>query len=168
MLFWKRTMNVAPEPIFLVEPLDYKSATHQGLQIFDLNNSAAMLLVLSPDALKNSDLKMWVEADYEQISESLHTIPLAPFKLEGLVKRSSGQKIPIELHWQPLWPNDPTSLFVVVTHETKERKDSLNKIRLLEGLLNESQSLSRTGSFRWDIKAGRLDCTKEKLKILGL
>ncbi|HEY1079059.1 MAG TPA: ATP-binding protein, partial [Bdellovibrio sp.] len=168
MLFWKRTMNVAPESMFLVEPLDYKSATHQGLKIFDLNTSAAMLLALSPDALRNSDLKMWVEADYDQISENLHTTPLVPFKLEGLVKRSSGQKIPIELLWQPLWPNDPTSFFIVVTHETQERKESLNKIRLLEGLLNESQSLSRTGSFRWDIKAGRLDCTTEKLKILGL
>lgn len=168
ILFWKRAVSVASDPIFLVEPLDYKSTTRRGLQIFDLNNSAAALLALPADALINSDLKMWIEADYEHISEKLHTIPLSPFKLEGIVKRSSGQKIPIELNWQPLWPNDPTSLFVVVTHETKERKESLKKIHWLESLLNESQSLSRTGSFRWDIKAGRLDCTKEKLKILGL
>ena len=126
------------------------------------------MLALSIDALKNSDLKMWIDADYELISEKLHLKPLVPFKLEGIAKRSSGQRIPIELNWQPLWPNDPTSLFVVVTHETQERKESANKIHLLEDLLTESQALSKTGSFRWDIKAGHLECTREKLRILGL
>ncbi|NUN05222.1 MAG: response regulator [Bdellovibrio sp.] len=168
MLFWKRTVEVASEAIFLIAPLNYRDAAYQGLQIFDLNDAAANLLALSAHALKNSDLRMWVEADYDQIVGKLRNKPLEAMKLEGVLQRPSGQKIPIEMTWQPLWPEDTNSLFVMVAQETQERKESLNKIHWLENILSESQALSKTGSFRWDIKVGHLDCTKEKLRILGL
>lgn len=168
MLFWKRTVEVASDAIFLIEPQDYQIATHQCLQIFELNETAANLLSLPAQALKNSDLKMWIEFDYDQIAETLRTKPLRATKLEGVLQRPSGQRIPIEMTWQPLWAEDLNSLFVVVIQETQARRESLNKIHWLENLLSESQSLSKTGSFRWDLKTGHLHCTKEKLRILGL
>jgi PAS domain S-box-containing protein len=59
-------------------------------------------------------------------------------------------------------------LYAELEQENLERKQAEDELRRSEGLLAEGQRLSRTGSWAWNIKTGKLHWSAEQRRIFGI
>jgi len=65
-------------------------------------------------------------------------------------------------------PGDPTNpRFIVICHNITDRKIAEDKLIESENLLNEAQSLAKTGSWSWKIETDEVSWSKTLYDILG-
>nr|WP_295900171.1 ATP-binding protein [uncultured Bdellovibrio sp.] len=168
--FLENTVQSIHEAFFVVE-ISHSVEDKVHIQIRDLNPAASEMLGLAAASLKGTDLQMWIDTDYSQILSSLenHSESTQALSMEGTLKKISGEKIPLDLSWA-LLKNSKNShpTLVVVGRDIRWKKEIEKELKLKEELLKESQSLSKTGSFRWDISTGKCLWSEEEFHILGL
>lgn len=168
----ENTMNSIQEAFFIIEMTPSLGGHKKKLNILSINPAAADMIGLPRNSLLGSNLKMWLHADYEKIFSSLkeseHKTPA--FSIEGVVKQNSGATVPLELSWSLVkeQSNHPHPVLVVIGRDITWKKEFEKQLHLKEDLLRESQSLSKMGSFRWEIATGSTLWTEQVFHILGL
>ncbi|MEN0059667.1 MAG: ATP-binding protein, partial [Bdellovibrio sp.] len=169
--FLEKTLQSIREGLFVIEVVPSADASTTSLQIRGLNPAAASMLDRDEAALKNTDLRQWIDTDYVFLLNHLHTQigSEAPLTLEGQLRKKYGAPIPLELSWAPVQSEGQGSpFFVIMGRDIRWKKDFEKELRLKEELLKESQSMSKTGSFRWDLISGKSLWSEEEYNILGV
>jgi len=87
--------------------------------------------------------------------------------LEKIGLRQNGQEFPVELSLGELI-KDGQHVFTAFIRDISERKRAEEALRRSEALLAEAQRLSHTGSWHWDIGAGKVVGSKECFAIFGV
>ncbi|KHD89045.1 MAG: histidine kinase [Bdellovibrio sp. ArHS] len=168
--FLENMLSSLHETLFIVEyspPLDEKSS---ALTLRAANSSAADALGMTPASLKGSELRRWIEMDYSALDEQLRKADATgEFTLEGFLKKNSGGTMPVELSWARVKNESENKIILVaVGRDTGWKKEVTKQLKLKEDLLKESQSLSKTGSFRLDLKTGNGIWSEEEFILFGL
>lgn len=167
--FLEHTVQSLHEAFFFIEV--HNENGKESLRIRGLNPAAASMVGISVSSLKGTDLQMWIDTDYQKILKALKKEDESSltFSMEGVLKKISGEKIPLELSWALIKNRGmQTPIFVLIGKDIYWKKEIEKKLILKEDLLKESQSLSQTGSFRWDVKTGRSLWSEEEYHLLGL
>jgi PAS domain S-box-containing protein len=87
--------------------------------------------------------------------------------LEKIGLRQNGQEFPVELSLGELI-KDGQHVFTAFIRDISERKRAEEALRSSEAFLAEAQRLSHTGSWHWDIGAGKVVGSKELFAIFGV
>jgi PAS domain S-box-containing protein len=87
--------------------------------------------------------------------------------LEKIGRRQNGQEFPVELSLGELI-KDGQHVFTAFIRDISERKRAEEALRSSEAFLAEAQRLSHTGSWHWDIGAGKVVGSKEHFAIFGV
>lgn len=156
--------------VFFVVEIEEDEVHNKTYRVRGHNPAAQELTEATAEALKNSDIQTWIEADFNRINESLshEQSEKLHHSLEVNLKRLSGEKVPLELSWARIKIEGKSNLVVMIGADIRWKKELGKELRLKEELLKESQALSRTGSFRWDIKTGRCLWSEEEYHLLGI
>ncbi|WII72120.1 ATP-binding protein [Bdellovibrio sp. 22V] len=168
--FLENAIHSLHEAFFIVEAhVNSEGKTH--LQIRGLNPAAAEMVGIASSALKSTDLQMWIEADFAKVLRAPVRMDekQTAISIEGVLKKVSGERIPLELSWAQIpTPIDHQPILVFVGRDIRWKKEIEKELKLNEEILKESQSISRTGSFRWDLRNGKVHWSEEEFHIFGL
>lgn len=168
--FLENVVHSLNEVFFVVEVEE----TTPGKNVFRIrgfNPAAQNLLGTSATSLKSTDLRNWVDTDYKKIEDSLHrNVSIKNlYSSEAILKKVTGEKIPLEISWARIRSDRSNKVILaLIGADMTWKKDIEKELRLKEELLKESQALSKTGSFRWDVKTGRCLWSEEEFHLLGL
>ncbi|WP_413559516.1 ATP-binding protein [Bdellovibrio sp. HCB209] len=125
------------------------------------SNAIANDLIGTPEAsLIGSDLTLWLDIDLKDLVDSPKT--------EAYLKCLSGDRIPLAITIVPMNSNSGRERYVIVGDDVRWKLDAERELRMKEDLLKASQAISKTGSFRWDFKTGKMIWSDEQFKLLGL
>lgn len=133
------------------------------------NATAGALTGVPKLSLVNSDLKLWIDTNFEKVLREIQSeIPdVTPF--EGTLKRISGEKIPLMISLGKANLSSSTAKeFLLIASDISQQKEVERQLLDKENLLRDSQSLANTGIFRWEPKTGKAFWTDQLYKILGL
>ena len=157
------------ELLFVVEVRRVPETSEIKLNILSANHASAEAIGLSAESLRNSDLATWLDSDLKEIMDSLDVSSHSDENLhEAFLKSISGEKIPLNLSWAKLKGAPGITHLVIIGTDIRWKKETERELKLQEGLLKASQSISKMGSFRWDMSSGRLFWSDEQFNILGL
>lgn len=156
--------------VFFVIEIEEDAFHNKSYRVRGHNPAAQELTGATAASLKNSDIQTWIEADFSRISDSLNTEEAEKIhhSLEGNLKQTSGEQIPIEISWARIKVEGKANLISIIGADIRWKKELGKELHLKEELLKESQALSKTGSFRWDIKTGRCLWSEEEYHLLGI
>ncbi|WP_413576658.1 ATP-binding protein [Bdellovibrio sp. HCB290] len=87
---------------------------------------------------------------------------------EAQLKCLSGERIPLAVKVIPMENTTGHERFVVVGEDQRWKLEAERELRMKEDLLKASQAISKTGSFRWDLRTGQMIWSDEQFKLLGL
>ncbi|XGC81138.1 ATP-binding protein [Bdellovibrio bacteriovorus] len=169
MEFLRAVFQNVDVPVLIVSAAqtDVESTGEPLLQITEVNSFAAKVLEMPPNLLKNSDLKLWIDADFGPFISALKGEEVSSQPYEGEFKKLSGDRIPYEIHWSIIGDNN-AKFIVIAGRDVTWKKQLEHTIELNEQLLKQSQELSKTGSFRWNILSDKSFWTEETYNILGV
>ncbi|MFV8248150.1 ATP-binding protein [Bdellovibrio bacteriovorus] len=159
------------EVFFIVEVEDVEDSLRKNFRVRGFNPTAQSLTGAAGHTLKNSDLSLWLETDYSVIENSLRErdIHKSTHTAEASLKKITGDRVPLEVSWARVnTENKGKILLAMMGTDMRWKKEIEKELKLKEELLKESQSLSRTGSFRWDIRTGKCLWSEEEFHLLGL
>nr|BFD65372.1 hypothetical protein HAGR004_03940 [Bdellovibrio sp. HAGR004] len=157
--------------VFFVVDVEETTPGKNVFRIRGLNPAAENLIGTNAATLRNTDLRNWLDTDYKKIEESLHrnSGPKNPHTSEATLKQVNGERIPLEISWARIRSERSSKVILALIGANMTWKKEIEKeLKLKEELLKESQALSKTGSFRWDIKTGRCLWSEEEFHLLGL
>ncbi len=133
------------------------------------NTAASEMIGIPAASINSSDLKLWIDSDFDKIFEgvSLGKENLPP--MEGFLKKISGEKVPVTLSFSPVkpLPSLKASLVLIAT-DISRQKEIERELKMQENLLKDSQALSLTGSFRWEMDSGKNIWSEQLYQILGI
>ncbi len=125
------------------------------------SNFIANELIGTPEAsLIGSELSLWLELDLKDLIDQQRT--------EAYLKCLSGERIPLAITTVPMNNSSGRERFVIVGDDLRWKLDAERELRMKEDLLKASQAISKTGSFRWDFRTGKMIWSDEQFKLLGL
>jgi PAS domain S-box-containing protein len=88
-------------------------------------------------------------------------------RFEWIHKRLDGEEFPVEVTLNPVHINNKKVL-LVVWHDITHRKHAEELIRRNQAMLAESQQLTHSGSWEWDVITGKNYWSEETFRIFGL
>ena len=161
--FLERTMASLSEAVFIVSTPAMTKEKEGRFTIVAINAAASRMVGADFLHLKGQDLKLWVETNYALVRRSQGK------SFEAWIKKSDGSRLPLELS-SAAFPTTEhnTYYYVIVGRDISWKKEIEKELRLQEKLLQQSQSISKIGSFRWNVETGQLLWSEEEFKILGL
>ncbi|MBV2168590.1 MAG: response regulator, partial [Bdellovibrio sp.] len=169
--FLEQTFESIHEALFVVEVVQDSSEQKTLFQIRGINPYAAAMTGMARSALGGTDLQMWIETDFTKISSSLHeeTQTSPPGPLDAVLKKITGERIPLELSWARIKiPHSSKVVLVLIGWDVRWKKKIEHELKLKENLLKESEALSKTGSFRWEIGTGKCLWSEQEFQLFGL
>lgn len=157
------------ETFFILEYSAPIEEVPSQLTIQTSNPAAAEILGVPSATLRGTDLRNWIEMDYSTLDNKIkESADDAEITVEGSLKQTSGKEIPIEISWSRVKGGDNDKILLIAAGRDISWKKEIGKeLKLKEDLLKESQSLSKTGSFRWEIKTGVCVWSEEEYNLLG-
>jgi signal transduction histidine kinase/ActR/RegA family two-component response regulator len=151
-----RTLN---KVMFMIEILPGFNGNAKA--IIRKSNEIANELIGTPEAsLIGSELSLWLEFDLKDLIDQHRT--------EAYLKCLSGERIPLAVTTVPMNNIAGRERFVIVGDDLRWKLDAERELRMKEDLLKASQAISKTGSFRWDFRTGKMIWSDEQFKLLGL
>jgi len=165
--FLESAVQSLHEALFFVEINEEPRNGKVPLRIRGINPAAAEMVGVKGTSLKGTDLSMWIDTDYKRIFASWRTRRQdqpESFTVEGVLKKISGERVPLELSWAKI---SKGNILVLIGRDITWKKEIEKELKLKETLLKESQLLSKTGSFRWEINTGKCVWSEEEFRLLG-
>ncbi|WP_168196524.1 ATP-binding protein [Bdellovibrio sp. ZAP7] len=151
-----RTLN---KVMFMVEIIPGFGGSLKA--IIRKSNPIANELIGTPEAaLVGSELSLWLEIDLKDLIDQQRT--------EAHLKCLSGERIPLAITTVPMNNSAGRERFVIVGGDLRWKLEAERELRMKEDLLKASQAISKTGSFRWDFRLGKMIWSDEQFKLLGL
>lgn len=151
-----RTLN---KVMFMVEIMPGFGGSLKA--IIRKSNPIANELIGTPEAaLVGSELSLWLEIDLKDLIDQQRT--------EAHLKCLSGERIPLAITTVPMNNSAGRERFVIVGDDLRWKLEAERELRMKEDLLKASQAISKTGSFRWDFRLGKMIWSDEQFKLLGL
>ncbi|WP_413291857.1 ATP-binding protein [Bdellovibrio sp. HCB185ZH] len=151
-----RTLN---KVMFMVEIIPGFGGSLKA--IIRKSNPIANELIGTPEAaLIGSELSLWLELDLKDLIDQQRT--------EAHLKCLSGERIPLAITTVPMNNSAGRERFVIVGDDLRWKLEAERELRMKEDLLKASQVISKTGSFRWDLRLGKMIWSDEQFKLLGL
>lgn len=169
--FLEQTFESIHEAIFVIEVKSEDPGQKPLLQIRGLNPYAATMVGMTRNALQGTELQMWLEADFAQILSSLQEEDHSqyPAPLNAILKKITGERIPLEVSWTRIKiPHSSKIILVLIGWDVRWKKKIEQELKLKENLLKESEVLSKTGSFRWELGTGKCLWSEQEFQLFGL
>ncbi|WP_413583229.1 histidine kinase dimerization/phospho-acceptor domain-containing protein [Bdellovibrio sp. HCB288] len=124
-------------------------------------NRIAYELIGTPElSIVGSDISLWMDIEAKDLINT--------HKKEANLKCLSGERIPLAVTVIPMENTTGRERFVVVGNDLRWKIETQRELRMKEDLLKASQAISKTGSFRWDLRNGQMLWSDEQFKLLGL
>lgn len=154
---------------FLIHIEETKQIDSSHWTIVKINLAVSDRIGISADSLINSDLKLWLDADFKKIHSQLLKSTKGHAPIRGSLKQLSGSTLPVALSFNKINPLRATGMSFILTASDISTQQALeNKVKENETLLNDSQAMSKTGSFRWEISSGISSWSEQLFYMLGL
>lgn len=164
----ENVMNSLREVLFVVDILqDQDQAPRWAIR--QVNPAGSQLIGIPESSIISSDLKLWIDTDYARITKCvIDDVPMTE-AIEGTLKKISGEKVPMTLSLSRV-KSAPNSLgsFVLIATDVSRQKEIEKELKMQEVMLKESQRMSMTGSFRWEMDTGKMTWSEQLYDIFGI
>ncbi|MDG0817252.1 ATP-binding protein [Bdellovibrio svalbardensis] len=162
-------MHTLRELLFIVDVTSDANSEEYQWSIREANAAASDLIGIPAASLITSDLKLWIEADFKKILEKITNGNGGTQPLEGMLKKISGERIPVQISFSPVKTSkDCKASLIFIATDISRQKEVERELKMQENLLRDSQALSLTGSFRWEMPTGKNIWSDQLFEILGV
>lgn len=170
--FLENVVQSLSEAFFMVEVLPGTPPNHEDrLMIMMVNPSAERLIGLNNINLKDHELKSWLEFDLKNVdfkSTGTAQNPYPPARsFDAFINPLHGEKVPLTVTWSRVETKSNRVILAFICTDIRWKKNIEEELHLQEQVLKESQALSKTGSFRWDIRTGDCIWSEEQFLLFG-
>ncbi|WP_246845235.1 ATP-binding protein [Bdellovibrio sp. NC01] len=164
----ENVMHSLREVLFVVDIYqDQEQAPRWAIR--QVNAAGSLLIGIPESSIISSDLKLWIDTDYSRITKCVIDDEPMTESIEGTLKKISGEKVPMTLSLSRV-KSAPHSLgsFVLIANDVSRQKEIEKELKTQEVMLKESQRMSRTGSFRWEMDTGKMAWSEQLYDIFGI
>lgn len=164
--FLEDIIQCIPEAIFITHLPSEEEESFTALKIRNFNKTASSLT--TSEDLRDSFLSKWIEFDPDTRLHLKRDLQLGGMYF-GTLKSLRGKEVPVDISITKIETSTVRdSLYLVVAKKNFLRRRLQQQVKTTEKLLNESQRMTRIGSFYWDFGTDQLTWTPEMHKLTGI